>query len=126
MAVEWAITFGHEEMRLLQAPHNDPLVVQLKIATAMVWRILVDTGSFVDIITLECFKKLQYSKKDLEAVGTPLVEFGGQPTYPVGMKRLSVRIGEKDNSRTVDVNFLVLDVPMAYNSHPWASNSQHG
>jgi len=31
------------------------------------------------------------------------------------MKRLSVRIEEKDNSRTVDVNFLVVDVPMAYN-----------
>jgi len=33
----------------------------------------------------------------------------------MGMKRLSVRIGEKDNSRTEDVNFLVVDVPMAYN-----------
>ena len=69
----------------------------------------------MDIITLECFKKLQYLEKDLEATGTPLVGFEGQPTYPVEMKRLSVRIGEKDNSRTVDVNFLVVDVPMAYN-----------
>jgi len=31
------------------------------------------------------------------------------------MKKLSVGIGEKDNPRTVDVNFLVVDVPMAYN-----------
>ena len=31
------------------------------------------------------------------------------------MKKLAVRIGEKNNSRTVDVTFLVVDVPMAYN-----------
>jgi len=109
------MTFGPEDMSPLQAPHNDPLVVQLKIDTAMVRRVLVDMGRSVDIITMECFKKLQSSEEDLEATGTPLNGFRGQPTYPVGMKRLSVRIGEKDNSRTVNVNFLVVDVPMAYN-----------
>jgi len=69
----------------------------------------------VDIIRLECFRKMQYSEKDLETVGTPLVGFGGQPTYPVGMKKLIVRMGENDNAMTVDVNFPVVDVPMAYN-----------
>jgi len=51
----------------------------------------------------------------------PLVGFGGHTTYLVGIKKLPVRIGEKDNSRIVDVNFLVLDIPMAYNvilGHP--------
>jgi len=114
------MTFGPKDMHPLQAPHNDPLVVQLKIDTAMVRRVLVDTGSSVDIITMECFKKLQYSEEDLGATGTPLVRFGGQPTYPVGMKRLSVRIGEKDNSRTVNVKFLVVDVLMAYNVIIWS------
>jgi len=45
----------------------------------------------------------------------PLVRFGGHTTYRVGMKKLPVRIGEKDNSRTVDVNFLFVDISMAYN-----------
>jgi len=116
----WPLTgptmaFGPEDMRSFQAPHNDPLVVQLKIAAAMVRQVLIDTGSSVDIITLKCFKKLQYTEKDLEAAGTPLVGFGGQPTYPVGMKKLAVQIGEKDNSGTVDVTFLMVDVLMAYN-----------
>jgi len=113
--VEPTVTFGLEDMRLLQAPHNDPLVVQLKIKTAMVQQILIDTGSSVDIIMFKCFRKLQHSEKDLEAVGMPLVGFGVHTTYPVGMKKLPVRIGKKDNSRTVDVNFLVVDIPMAYN-----------
>jgi len=31
------------------------------------------------------------------------------------MKKLVVRIGEKDNSRTVDVTFLMVDISMTYN-----------
>ena len=40
----------------------------------------------------------------------PLVGFGGQTTYPLGSKKLSMRVGDKDNSRIV-----VVDIPMAYN-----------
>jgi len=43
----------------------------------------------------ECFRKLKYSEKDLKAMGMPLVRFGGHTTYPVGMKKLPVRIGDK-------------------------------
>ena len=107
------VIFGPEDIRPLQTPHNDPLVVQLKVATAMVRQILVDTGSSVDIITLECFRKLEYTEKDLEAVGVPLVRFGGQTTYPLGTNKLSTRVGDKENSRTVDVSFLVVDILMA-------------
>ena len=40
------------------------------------------------------------------------------------MKKLLVTIGEKDNSRIVDINFLVVDIPMVYNiilGHPTLS-----
>jgi len=43
------MTFGSQDMYPLQTPHNDALMIQLKIATVMVHRILVDIGSFVDI-----------------------------------------------------------------------------
>jgi len=81
---------------------------KLKIATAMVRQILVDIGSSMDVIMLECFKKLQYTEKDLEAAGMPLIGFGGHTTYALGIKKLPVRVGDKDNSKTVDVNFLVV------------------
>ncbi|KAJ8422188.1 hypothetical protein Cgig2_015419 [Carnegiea gigantea] len=67
------ITFGPED---LQTPHNDALVIQHKIAIVMVRRILADIVSSVDIITLECLKKLQYSEKDLETTKTLVVGFG--------------------------------------------------
>jgi len=74
----------------------------------------VDTWSSVNIITLECLKKLQYTE-DLEAVEVPIVGFGGQTTYPLGTKKLLVRVEDKANSRTIKINFLVVDILMAYN-----------
>jgi len=109
------MTFGSEDMRPLRTPHNDALVIQLKIANAMGRRILVDTESSVDIITLECLKKLQYIEKDLQPVEAPVMAFRGQPTYPLRTKRLPIRVGDKDNSRTVETTFLVMDISMAYN-----------
>jgi len=90
LLVGLTMMFGLEDMHPLQTPHNDALVIQLKIATAMVRRILVDTGSFVDVIILECLKKLQHNEKDLEAVNTPIVGFGKQATYPFRPKRLPI------------------------------------
>ncbi|KAJ8430261.1 hypothetical protein Cgig2_022719 [Carnegiea gigantea] len=111
------MTFGPEDMQPLQTPHNGALAIQLKVATAMVCRILVDTESSIAIITLECLKKLEYSDKDLEAVEALVIGFGEQPTYacPGGTKRLPVWVGDKDNSRTVETNSVVVDIPMAYN-----------
>jgi len=50
--------FGSEDKHALQAPHNDTLGAQLKIATIMARRILLDRRSLVDIITHECLRKL--------------------------------------------------------------------
>ncbi|KAJ8446779.1 hypothetical protein Cgig2_016089 [Carnegiea gigantea] len=96
------MTFGPNDMHPLQTPYNDALVIQLKVANAMVRRILMETGSSVDIITLECLNKLQYSEKDLEAPEALVV---GLPVW----------VGNKDNSRTIETNFLVLDIPVTYN-----------
>ncbi|KAJ8428700.1 hypothetical protein Cgig2_018480 [Carnegiea gigantea] len=44
------MVFGGKDAREFASPHNDPLVVEMKIPSAIVRRILVDTGSYVDII----------------------------------------------------------------------------
>jgi len=44
----------------------------------MVQWILVDIGRSMDIITLTCIKMLQYEEKDLGAIKTPIIGFGGQ------------------------------------------------
>ena len=76
------MTFGPEDMRPLQTPHNDALVIQLKILTT--------NGSpntcSVDIITLECLKNLQYNEKGLGAINTYVLGFEGQAMYPLELK----------------------------------------
>ncbi|KAJ8440005.1 hypothetical protein Cgig2_022687 [Carnegiea gigantea] len=60
-------------------------------------------------------KDMHPFEKDLEAVEALIIGFGGQPTYPLENKRLLVQVGDRDNSRTVKTNFLVMDIPTAYN-----------
>ncbi|XP_057528222.1 uncharacterized protein LOC130806967 [Amaranthus tricolor] len=46
--------FDATTSQTLQQPHTDPLVVPLKIGQMIVKRVLVDTGSTADLITMEC------------------------------------------------------------------------
>ncbi|KAJ8426921.1 hypothetical protein Cgig2_010439 [Carnegiea gigantea] len=48
------MVFGAGEGLRFSFPHNDPLVVEMKMANVIVWRILIDTGSSIDIITWDC------------------------------------------------------------------------
>ena len=44
----------------VRTPHDDPLVVEMKVANMKVKRILIDTGSSSDIISYGCLRKLKY------------------------------------------------------------------
>ncbi|GFZ04896.1 hypothetical protein Acr_17g0004680 [Actinidia rufa] len=46
------VTFSRADLERVQHPHSDPLVVQLRIGGYDVKRILVDTGSSVEVIAL--------------------------------------------------------------------------
>jgi len=112
------MTFSPKDMCPLQTDQNDALVMWLKIVTSMVRWKLIDIGSSVDIITLECLKRLQYNERDLEAVKNPILGFGEQATYSLGTKRLHIQVGDTDNSQIVKTNFLVMDIPHAIQCHP--------
>ena len=95
-------------------PHDDPMVVELKVANMKVRRILIDTGSSSDIINLSYLKNLKCDEKSVEPVSHPLVGFGGGIIYPVGRVDLPIRVGEKGKSRSLFVRFLVVDDLTAY------------
>ena len=44
------ISFTQDDLKGLDTPHNDPLVVELIIGDSRVTRVLIDTGSSVDLI----------------------------------------------------------------------------
>ncbi|XP_057549010.1 uncharacterized protein LOC130827344 [Amaranthus tricolor] len=57
--------FDATTSQTLQQPHTDPLVVTLKIGQMKVKRVLVDTGSTADLITMECLRKMKFEEKHL-------------------------------------------------------------
>ncbi|KAJ8441282.1 hypothetical protein Cgig2_013697 [Carnegiea gigantea] len=104
-----AMMFGRKEASRFTSPHNDPLVVEIKIVSAIVQRILIDTCSD------DCLKKLTHPRRDIVPLVHPILGFGRQEVNPTGMIRLPIRFGDKLRSKNLEVDFLVVDVPTAYN-----------
>ncbi|XP_064962889.1 uncharacterized protein LOC135611252 [Musa acuminata AAA Group] len=63
--LEPEISFGAEEGE--RSHHDDALVISIQIANARVKRVMVDTGSSVDILYLDAFKRLGLPTEDLDA-----------------------------------------------------------
>lgn len=96
--------FNEELSVPLQQPHSDPVVVTLKIGQMKVCRFLVDTGSTIDLITMECLRQMKYEEKHLQPMDMPLIWFGGGIVIPLGTIVHPVRIGKKNNGRSRDGN----------------------
>ncbi|XP_028080064.1 uncharacterized protein LOC114281712 [Camellia sinensis] len=103
---------------MVQHPHNDALVVTLKIGDCQVRHILIDQGSSCDIIYVRCYKELGLYPNDLEQSNSPMVGFNGTPTWPLGAMNLEVQAGTKK----VNIEFKMIDTPSPYNAilgRPW-------
>ncbi|KAJ8451346.1 hypothetical protein Cgig2_014118 [Carnegiea gigantea] len=109
------MVFGGKEAPRFAYPHNDPLVVEMKIASVIVRRILIDTGSSIDIITWDSLKKLTHPGRDIVPLVHPILVFGGQEVNPTGMICLPMRFSDKLKSKNLEVEFLIVDVPTANN-----------
>ena len=72
----------------------------MNIANLKMGRVLIDSGSFTDIITMDCLSKLKYRETDLTHINEPLVGFRGQSVHPLGSVKISTRIGENGKEGT--------------------------
>ena len=96
-------------------PHSDPLVVEMLIANMIVKRVLVDTGSSVNILYKSSLERMGLSSKDLEPCNQTIFGFSGEGMTPSRMIKLPITAGTLPLSRTVLANFIVVDCPSAYN-----------
>ncbi|XP_057775012.1 uncharacterized protein LOC130993990 [Salvia miltiorrhiza] len=76
-AEEPVITFGSEDLRTLMYPHDDALVFTADIASCIVHRVFVDSGSAVNILYLECLQNMGI-EANIEPTNAPLFGFGGK------------------------------------------------
>ena len=110
--------FSKEDKEGTFQPHDDALVVTLRIGGYDVKRVLVDQGSGAEIMYPDLYKGLNLRLEDLEKYDLPLVGFDGRTVIPHGMIRLLVQVGDEE----VQVNFIVVEAYSPYTAilaRPW-------
>ncbi|KAG7600736.1 Ribonuclease H-like superfamily [Arabidopsis suecica] len=105
------ITFSESETDQLDKPHDDALVITLDIAHCEVSRVLIDTGSSVDLIFLDTLTRMGISKHDVKRPPSPLVSFSSETSMSLGTIVLPV------SARGIVkmTEFTVFDRSTAYN-----------
>ena len=90
MDVPLILGFSNEDKVGTIQPHDDALVVTLRIGGYDVKRVMIDQGSAVDIMYPDLYKGLGLKLEDLAAYSSPLVSFEGRMVAPKGLIRLTV------------------------------------
>ena len=106
-----------DKIRTIQ-PHDDALVVTIRIRGYDVRRVLVDQGNGVEIMYPNLYKGLNLRLEDLTSYDSPLVSFNGKIVIPNGQIRLPVQIGLE----VLKVNFIIVNSYSPYTAivtRPW-------
>ena len=78
MDIQSALSFLNEDKIGTIQPHNDALVVTLRIGGYDVKSVMVDQGSGAEIMYLDLYKGLNLRPEDLTIYNSPLVSFDGK------------------------------------------------
>ena len=84
------LSFSDEDKIGTIQPHDNTLVVTLRIGRYDVKKVMVDQGNSVEIMYPDLYKGLNLKPEDLTAYDSPLVSFDGKVIIPRGQIRLPV------------------------------------
>ncbi|PWA39692.1 reverse transcriptase domain-containing protein [Artemisia annua] len=113
------ITFSAHDPIPARCNGDDPLVIKADVGGAMIHHIYVDGGSSAEILYDHCFQQLSGAlKATLQPPTTPLIGFAGQPLWPLGVITLPLTMYDNNGggSKTIVVDFLVVQAPSPYNA----------
>ncbi|GKV19688.1 hypothetical protein SLEP1_g29914 [Rubroshorea leprosula] len=96
-------------------PHNDPLVTSVTINNCEMQRVLVDTGSALDIMYFHCFESLGLDPALLQWYDGPIYGFNNQPVPVEGVLTMNVAFGSGQSYVTPSVRFLVVKMASSIN-----------
>ena len=118
--LDWSLVMGfsdEDKIGTIQ-PHDNALMIILRIGGYDVKRVMVDQGSAAEIMYPDLFKGLNLKDEDLTPYNSPLVSFEGKVIIPKGQIKLPMQTG----SETVEVDFIVVDAYSPYTAivaRPW-------
>lgn len=114
--VRWEpITFRNEEEEGILYPHDDPMIIRAEIVDFDVGRILLDTGSSVNVIFTDAFGELGINDSQINRQLAPLLSFSGDLVQPISSVNLPIAFGVAPRKTMLYDQFLIVDCPMAYN-----------
>ena len=105
-----AMSFSEKDKIGTVQPHDDALVVTLKIGRYDVKRVMVDQGSGAEIMYPDLYNGLSLKLEDFTAYDSPLVNFNGKIVIPRGQIQLPIQAGSEE----VEVDFIVVDAYCPY------------
>uniref|UniRef100_A0A2N9H591 Integrase catalytic domain-containing protein n=1 Tax=Fagus sylvatica TaxID=28930 RepID=A0A2N9H591_FAGSY len=106
------VSFSDEDLADVQMPHNDPLVITLRFGDYDVQRVLVDQGSFAEIMYKGLYEKLGLEEANLANFTTPVFGFTGESTIPMGKTTLPILAGPI----SLQTEFIVVRGTSPYNA----------
>ncbi|XP_057734356.1 uncharacterized protein LOC130949728 [Arachis stenosperma] len=110
------IIFTQEDATSIIPGHNDPMVITIILANANLHRMLVDQWSSGDILFKSAFDKLGLQEKELRAYWNSLFGLGDTRIQTLGYILLHTTFGKGTLSRTLSIDYIVVDVSSAYNA----------
>ncbi|CAL8991542.1 unnamed protein product, partial [Prunus brigantina] len=99
-----------------EPPGNRQINVISDISDFDVGRILIDTGSSVNVLFADAFNGLGIGHQSLNKEITPLLSFSGDVVEPIGSIQLPLAIGSGQRRAFIYTHFLVVSCPTAYNA----------
>ncbi|XP_072090464.1 uncharacterized protein [Arachis hypogaea] len=90
------------------------MVITIILANANLHRTLVDQESSANILFKTAFDKLGLQEKELRAYPNSLFGLGDTPIQPLGYISLHTTFGKETRSRTLNIDYIVVNVSSAY------------
>ena len=87
------MSFSEENKIGTIQPHDDALLITLRIGDYDMKRVMVDDGSAAEVMYPDLYKGLGLKPEDLMPYNSPLMSFDEKLVIPKGMIRLPIQIG---------------------------------
>ena len=104
------LSFSKEDKIRNTQPHDNALLITLRIGDYDVKRVMVDGGSTAEVMYPDLYKGLNLKLEDLMPYSSPLMSFNGKLVIPKDMIRLPIQTGPE----IVEVNVIIVDTYSPY------------
>ncbi|KAK3000630.1 hypothetical protein RJ639_020343 [Escallonia herrerae] len=110
-----SLEFNDADLDGISLPHDDALVITLRVDAFNIKRFLVDTGSSADIIFEDAFNQMGISDDRVKPISSPLYGFTGASAPVRGITSLTIVVGEPPRQAVHTLDFLIAKIKSSYN-----------